>query len=146
LSPKDAYAISGLGQTTVKKENMPNTAIWFGRLLVLVGIIGYGYGMYAGNASVTAFIPAAFGILLMLLGHIAVASEGLRKHLMHAAVVIGLIGFILPAGRLISKLSELSISAAVVSQIAMAVICLVFVVLCIRSFAAARANRNAQDL
>jgi len=117
---------------------MPNTAIWIGRLLVLLGIIGYGYGMYNGNASLTAMIPAAFGILLMLLGHLSLAKENWRKHLMHVAVVVALLGFILPVGRLVSKFSELTMSAAVISQIVMAVLCLVLVVLAVKSFTAAR--------
>lgn len=117
---------------------MPNTAIWFGRLLILVGIIGYGYGIYDGNASMTALIPAAFGIVLMGLGHMANAKESLKKHLMHAAVVAALLGFILPAGRLASKFGDLTMSAAVISQAAMAFICLIFVVLAVRSFIAAR--------
>ena len=121
---------------------MPNTAIWFGRILVLIGIIGYAYGIYGGNASVTAFIPAAFGIILMALGHIAVAKEDLRKHLMHAAVIVALLGFILPAGRLVSKLADLTLSAAVVSQVAMALVCLIFVVLAVQSFIAARKERE----
>src|SRR6476661_10966912 len=105
---------------------MPNTAIWIGRLLVLIGIVGYAYGLYGGNASPTAFIPAAFGIVLMLLGHLAVRSESGRKHLMHAALLVALIGFIVPAARLISKMSELTMNAAFVSQLAMALVCLVF--------------------
>ena len=121
---------------------MPNTAIWFGRILVLIGIIGYAYGIYGGNASVTAFIPAAFGIILMALGHIAVAKEDLRKHLMHAAVIVALLGFILPAGRLVSKLGDLTLSAAVVSQVAMSLVCLIFVVLAVQSFIAARKERE----
>ena len=117
---------------------MPNYAIWFGRLLVLVGVIGYGYGMFNGNASLTALIPAVFGVLLMLLGHVSVAREPLRKHLMHVAMLIGLLGFLLPAGRLIPRIGELTFSAALVSQLAMAVICLIFVILGVRSFIAAR--------
>ena len=118
--------------------NMPGYAIWIGRLLVLVGIVGYGYGLYTGHASLTALIPAVFGILLMVLGHVAHAKESLRKHLMHAAVIVGLLGFILPMVRLLPRAGELTLSAAVVSQIAMALLCLVFVVLSIRSFVAAR--------
>jgi len=117
---------------------MPNTAIWIGRLLVVLGIAGYGYGMYNGNPSVTAFIPAAFGIILMICGHLSVAKENWRKHLMHLAVIFALLGFILPVGRLVSKFGDLSLSAAVVSQLLMALLCLVFVVLGVRSFAAAR--------
>ena len=117
---------------------MPRTAIWFGRLLILLGAIGYGYGLSNGNASVTALIPAAFGIVLMLLGHVAQSSENLRKHLMHAAVLIAVIGFMMTAGRLALRFGELSLSAGVVSQAVMAMICLVFVVLAVKSFAAAR--------
>ncbi len=121
---------------------MPTTSIAFGGLLILVGLIGYVHGMMNEKASITALIPAFFGIVLAILGVSARASEGLRKHLMHAAVLIALLGFILTAGRLISKLSDLTMSAAVFSQAAMAIICLVFVILAIRSFAAARSERN----
>src|SRR5262245_27674859 len=117
---------------------MPNTAIWIGRLLVLLGIAGYGYGMFNGNASLTAMIPAAFGIVLMLLGHLSIAKEAWRKHLMHLAVIIALLGFVLPVGRLATKFGDLTMSAAVISQILMAILCLVFVVLGVRSFIAAR--------
>jgi len=118
--------------------NMTTTAKWFGRLLILVGLAGYVYGTYNGNASWTALIPAIFGLILMVLGYAAAASEGMRKHLMHVAVVVALVGFIASAGRLISRLSEFTISAASLSQIAMAVICLLFVVLAVRSFIDAR--------
>ena len=120
---------------------MPSTAIALGLLLILIGAAGYIYGVMNGNASVTALIPAFFGVILAGLGFAAQAKENLRKHLMHAAVVIALLGFILPAGRLISRLSELSFSVAVLSQILMAAICLIFVVLGIKSFADARRNR-----
>jgi hypothetical protein len=117
---------------------MPSAAIWIGRLLVLLGIIGYGYGMYTGSASLTAMIPAVFGIVLMVLGHLAIAKESWSKHAMHLAVIFALLGFILPVGRLVSKFSSLTMSAAAISQIVMAILCLVFVVLAVRSFMAAR--------
>lgn len=119
---------------------MPGTAIWFGRSLILLGVIGYGYGLTSGSASLTALIPAAFGVVLMLLGHVARSSENLRKHLMHVAVVVALLGFIATAGRLVTKLGEFAVSAATLSQIAMALFCLAFVVLALRSFIAARSE------
>lgn len=122
---------------------MPSTSIVFGILLILIGVIGYVYGMAAGHASPTALIPAAFGIALLLLGVFSRMREYLRKHLMHVAVLIGLIGFIITAGRLISKIGDLSMSAAVLSQLAMAIVCLVYVVLSIKSFIDARRNREA---
>ncbi len=121
---------------------MPITAIACGVLLTIIGVIGYVHGMMSDKASVTALIPAFFGIVLLLLGVLANAKESLRKHLMHGAVIVSLLGFIMPAGRLVSKMSELTMSAAVVSQIAMAVVCLIFTILAIRSFAAARRNNG----
>lgn len=117
---------------------MPSVSIWIGRILLIIGIAGYAYGFFNGNASITAMIPAFFGIVLTVLGHVAVAKETLSKHLMHAAVLVALLGFMLPAGRVISKIKEVTLSAAIVSQISMAVVCLIFVVLAVRSFVNAR--------
>lgn len=122
---------------------MPKTAIWSGRILVLVGIIGYAYGLYIGVASWTALIPAIVGVILMVLGYMASSSEAKRMHLMHAAVVVGLLGFVAAAGRLFMKIREFTVSAASLSQIAMAAICLVFVLLAVRSFITARREREA---
>jgi hypothetical protein len=117
---------------------MPLTAIVCGILLILIGIIGYSNAVITDRASVTALIPAFFGIVLGLLGIVARAKENLRKHLMHAAVVVALLGFIATAVRLVSKLSELSYSTAVLSQVSMALVCLLFMILAIKSFADAR--------
>ena len=117
---------------------MPNTSIIFGLLLTLIGVAGYVYGLTTGHASPTALIPAAFGILLAILGFIAKSNEGLRKHLMHAAVLIAFLGFIMTAGRLLMKINELSLGAAAISQISMAVVCLLYVILAVRSFVTAR--------
>jgi hypothetical protein len=117
---------------------MTSTAIACGTLLILIGILGYVNGIMTGHASLTALIPAAFGIVLAALGFAARAYEGMRRHLMHAAVVVALLGFILTAGRLAMNLSSLTYSAAVVSQVSMSLVCLLFVVLAIKSFAEAR--------
>lgn len=121
---------------------MALTAIYCGVLLIAVGVIGYLYGMSVGHASPTALIPAAFGLLLAVLGFIARAKDDLRKHIMHVAVIIGLIGFVIPAGRLLMNLSSIAMTAAVLSQLAMAVICLVFVILSVKSFIDARRNET----
>lgn len=117
---------------------MPNTSIACGALLVLVGILGYIAGVMNDRASYTALIPAGIGAVLIILGVVSNMKEALRKHLMHAAVVIALLGFIAVAVRLVPKLGEFNGSAAQLSQLATAIICLIFVVLAIRSFAAAR--------
>jgi uncharacterized membrane protein len=121
---------------------MPTTAILFGAILIVIGVVGYVIGVMDGKASVTALIPAFFGIVLAILGLASRAKENLRKHLMHVAVVVALLGFIATAGRLISKMSELTASPAVIAQASMAIVCLAFVLLGIRSFAAARRDRE----
>lgn len=121
---------------------MPSTAIVSGVLLILIGIIGYVFSIVDGNTSLTALIPAAFGLLLVILGLLAKSKENLRKHLMHAAVLVGLLGFIIPTVRLISQMSKITVSLAVLSQAAMALICLFFVILSIQSFVNARRNRT----
>ena len=117
---------------------MPSTAIACGTLLVLIGILGYINGLMTNHESVTALIPAFVGIVLLLLGIFARKSEGLRKHLMHAAVLVALLGFLASAGRLVTKLGELTYSAALVSQVSMALVCLLFVILAVKSFIDAR--------
>lgn len=117
---------------------MVETAIWCGRLLLLVGVAGYAYGWYTGHASWTAMIPGIVGVVLMALGYAGRGSVDMRKHLMHGALVVALIGFLASAGRLIMKASEFTVSPASLSQIAMALICLIFIILGVRSFIAAR--------
>jgi hypothetical protein len=121
---------------------MPSTSIISGVLLILIGILGYVFSLVDGNTSVTALIPAAFGLLLVILGFLAKSKENLRKHLMHAAVLVGLLGFLIPTIRLISQASNIKVSLAVLSQAAMALVCLFFVILSIQSFVNARRNRE----
>ena len=107
-------------------------------------LIALGLGSYfgTGRASVTALIPAFFGLPLLLLGLVAM-NERMRKAAMHIAVIIGLLGF---AGTVsgLMKLpvlltgGELARPAAVAVQAAMGVLCLLFVLLCLLSFINAR--------
>ena len=121
---------------------MPSTSIISGVLLILIGIAGYVFSLIDGNTSVTALIPAAFGLLLVILGFVAKSNENLRKHLMHAAVLVGLLGFLIPTIRLVSQASNIKVSLAVLSQAAMALVCLFFVILSVQSFVNARRNRE----
>ena len=122
---------------------MPSTTIVSGIILILIGIAGYVFSIIDGHTSLTALIPSAFGVLLIILGIIAAYSERLRKHLMHAGMVVGLLGFLIPTFRLISKMNDLTISLAVLSQALMAIVCLFYVILGIQSFINARKNRES---
>lgn len=120
---------------------MTSIAIFCGSLLILTGIAGYLYGLNSGHSSPTALIPAAFGLVLVLLGAIGRSKVELRGHLMHAAVVVALIGFLVPAIDLARKIGSLDYSAAVIAKLSMSLVCLVFVVLAVRSFVAARRSQ-----
>lgn len=124
---------------------MPTTSIVSGILLIAIAIIGFGFSLLDGNTSLTALIPAAFGLPLMILGFLAKSKENLRKHLMHAAVLIGLLGFLATASSVLKLPSVFTGAAerplAVVAQFVMALVCFVFVMLCVNSFISARRNR-----
>lgn len=124
---------------------MSSISIACGILLILIGIAGYGYGMMSGGASPTALIPAIFGLILVILGVVGNAKENLRKHLMHVAVIVGLLGALGTASSFLKIASVINGTAerpaAVVAQFATAIVCLIFVVLCIKSFVDARKNR-----
>ncbi len=121
---------------------MPHLTIIFGYILVALGIVGY---LMADGASKTALIPTYFGFPLVILGRLAL-SPRFRKHSMHGAVVIALLGF-LGSARGLMKLpallsgGEVERPLAVGVQSAMAVICLVYIVLAVQSFIAARRAR-----
>ncbi len=141
--------------------SMPKQAMLFGVLLIVVASASYGLASagvgtpaVAADAvkkgpSPTLFIPAVFGGLLLLCGSIAL-KDHLRKHAMHAAAAIALLGGLVAGGRGVSALLKTpdpekpTNVLAVTSVWAMAILCLVFVALCVQSFmAAARARRAA---
>lgn len=122
---------------------MAGVTITFGGLLTALGVGGW---IATGQESPTALIPAAFGLLLLLLG-MAARKESLHKHAMHGAAMVGLLGLLGSARGLMALPALLSGEAArpiaVLAQVIMAVLCAIFVVLCVRSFIAARRARGS---
>jgi len=121
---------------------MPQKAMTAGGLLVLLGLAGY---VASGAESLTALIPAAIGAVLAGLG-LGARRESLRKHLMHAAAAVALLG-VLGTASGVFKAASLAFGAtlerplAVASQTATAIICAWFLIAAIRSFVAARKAR-----
>lgn len=126
---------------------MAKITIVFGVLLVIVGLVGF-YG--TGGVHHTALIPMWFGLALGIGGFLAISpSEGRRKLFMHINVTVGLVGLI---GAVASALHgylharSLGVSPdckALAAQASMAVLMLIYVYLCVRSFIAARRARQA---
>ena len=106
--------------------------------------------------SVTAMIPAFIGIALILLVLLAESKPNARKHIMHIAVLIGLLSFFAVAKMIIPAVSEMNwlkgepngiIQTSMLKPLSMlssAGILLIFVILCVISFVQARKEMAAQ--
>jgi len=124
---------------------MPTYALIFGSALVLLGLGGF---LATGAYAVTALIPAFFGLPLVILGLVGLrGSERARRHSMHAAVLLAMLGFAGAAPGLIGLArllggGEVKRPTAAVMQSAMALVCLAFVAIGVWSFLSARAQRR----
>jgi uncharacterized membrane protein len=122
---------------------MATTTLGFGAILVLIGVVGY---LASGRASPTALIPAVIGAVLVLCGVLA-RKESMRKHAIHAALVVALLALLGTAGGVV-KLIRWGLGTAperpmaVAAQAVTAALCVGFIVLGIRSFRAARKARE----
>ncbi len=104
----------------------------------------------------TAFIPSIIGLILILCAVAADKAPNAKKHIMHVAVLIGLLGFFSVAGKVGTAFSEMSwwrgepyqiIGASSLKPTTMlltAGLLLIYVILCVVSFVAARKEMAAQ--
>jgi hypothetical protein len=122
------------------------TTIVCGAILVVDGVVGY-LQQEAASASPTALIPAAIGGILIACGLLAF-KVNLRKHVMHLAVIVGLVGAIggfMPLIRQYNKTGSFDPSKpSAISGEILILVCLVFVGLCVKSFIDARKARLAK--
>lgn len=121
---------------------MPQITIAYSVLLIILGVAGYAL---SGAASVTALIPAFFGIVFFILGMVAM-RENLRKHAMHGAsalallAILGTFGGVINAVKLVTG-AEVERPAAAISQSIMLLLSAVFLGICVNSFIQARRAR-----
>jgi multisubunit Na+/H+ antiporter MnhF subunit len=126
---------------------MAKVTVGFGVVLIVLGAWGF---IATGSAHPTALIPAYFGLVLAIAGGLATTENAKRRMLwMHIAVTVGLLGFLGTVAAAVDEVRMLSGAVfphpiAVEEKAAMSVICLVFVVLCVRSFIAARRDRKLE--
>jgi hypothetical protein len=126
---------------------MPKITIIFG--LLLCGLSAIVLILKSEFSFGTWLIPTFFGLPLVVLGILAAKSDSARKHYMHAAVSIGLLGGLLALFQGISQLVKLARGVEINSLAAgmvwaMTVLCFAFVGLCVQSFIAARKARESQ--
>lgn len=125
---------------------MSRAAILFGILLIILGLVGYLAPTTLGDVgekgvSPTALIPAGFGAVLLLCGLIVEFAPNTRKHVMHLAALVGVLGAaggVMPLQRNHMDMSK----SGTVAGLLMVILCALFVVLCIRSFVLARIARS----
>jgi hypothetical protein len=133
---------------------MAKVTLVFAALLIALGLAGY---LGTGSLHPTALIPTWFGIALGIFGFLAISpNESRRKLFMHINVTIGLVGFVGAAVEIVRSLvSTMDLNAvmsgsqpvpidgiALGSKIIMACLLLIYVMLCVRSFMAARRARK----
>ena len=114
-------------------------------LLIVVGVVGFA-GQDPDKASNTALIPAAVGAVLAVCGLLAF-KDNLRKHAMHLAAIVGLVGAIggfMPLQKQLKETGTIDpLKPSAVAAELMILICFVFVCLCVRSFIQAKKARKA---
>jgi hypothetical protein len=127
---------------------MARLTIYFGAILIAIGIYFF---ITTGSTHPTSLIPVWFGLALGISGLLANTDDSHKRMLfMHIAVTLGLLGFLFPGFMATKDLIKshadqmpLAHPSAVHEQLLMAVLSLIFVLLCVRSFIAARRTRIA---
>jgi hypothetical protein len=122
---------------------MAKLTIVYGIIFILMGLYGY-FGI--SSESITALIPTFFGIPLLILGWIGL-NEKYLKHAMHGAAVLNLLGFAGTVSGLIKFFrmlggEQFERPSAITIQAIMAFLCLVFLILAVKSFIDARKKRE----
>lgn len=120
---------------------MQKLTLSLGFLLSILGLASY-FG--TGQESITALIPMFFGIVFVILGLLA-KKESLHKHMMHAAAGLALLGAFGSARGipgLIDILGGESVGRplATYAQVAMFLMCVIFIAKAVQSFREARKN------
>ncbi|MGA3081552.1 MAG: hypothetical protein ABSD44_09240 [Terracidiphilus sp.] len=121
---------------------MARVTLVFAVLLIVLGLVGF---LGTGSAHPTALIPTWIGFALGLGGLLAISpSEGRRKLFMHINVTIGLLGFLGGAAEAVRGYLHATSAGlapdriALASKLTLAGLMLIYVILCVRSFIAAR--------
>jgi hypothetical protein len=120
---------------------MPSTTRLTGILLIVLGVASY---QLTGRTSLTAMIPAFFGVAFIAMAWVA-RKEAARKHAMHAAVALGLVGAVASLVRAVpAAMNGDGTRPAVLAQFVMAALLLVYVAMGVQSFIAARKARQGK--
>jgi hypothetical protein len=124
---------------------MAKLTILFG---ILIAAVSAGFYFVISPHETAALHPAGIGVLLVLCGALAITENPKRRMLwMHIAVTLGLISLLTTGIRAIISLAEGSAMTinpgGFEERVTIALASLAYVILCVRSFIAARRTRTA---
>ena len=122
---------------------MSSTTLTFAFAYLVLGIGGF---VLTGSTHKTALIPCIFGVLFLIFGLLA-RKDNLRKHAMHAAVLVALLA-LLGTAKSLAYLPDLfrgtsEKPAAVITQSLNAGLSILYIFLAVRSFIQARRARSS---
>lgn len=136
-----------------KAQSNPREQTQVARVGIVVGLLlcGLTFVAMVGTPvkSPTLFIPMMLGIPVLFCGVVALNPHR-RKHAMHAAAAIGLLGAAAGAVRAMYCLFELAGGSEIDRYglkiiVGMSVICTIFVVICVVSFVQMRRRKTTAD-
>lgn len=120
---------------------MPKITIGLGIVLIVLGVIAW---FATAMASVTALIPAFLGLVIAICGVIGIRRPKIGIHIALVVALLGVIGTfmnVLQLGALFAGTAERPV-AVIVSTITF-VLLIIYIILGIRSFIAARRSPSA---
>lgn len=108
-------------------------------LLIATGLVAF---LISGASSVTALIPAFFGLLIGGLVAFARAKPSAAKGVMHGVVLLAALGALGSLGRVVPALlgGEIALPVAFAAQAVTAILCVWLVVASVKHFRAQRAT------
>ena len=119
---------------------VPQIAIMDGVILSVWGVIAYSI-QSADPPSITAMIPAFFGLPMLVLGFLSLKNPANRHHYMHASMVFGLL-MALGGARIATTFDGMS-WLGIVSHLLLLLVGISFMIVGIMSFRSARLERES---
>jgi hypothetical protein len=132
---------------------MPTVSVVFGVVLTALGLVAYFNpdplgvgkdGLPATPGHPSALSPVAVGVILLAAGVVSMAAPKARKHAMHVAAAVSLLGTIgglVPVFLRNFRFEEVAVKVG----LGMAVMSVIFLALCVSSFVRARRAREVRE-
>lgn len=118
---------------------MPKLTFIVGAILVVVGGGGYVFSLTNNTDHWTALIPAIIGVLLLISGAIALKNLMAGIHIALLIALVGALGMFMPLMNLGELFAgEAERPAAIISALISLIVLVVYIILGVRSFLAAR--------